>query len=151
MADPAAEVQVAAGKTESAILKAIQWAEKGTTGEIRVHITRRWWEPDALKRAQKLFESYGMYRTAERNGVLLYVNLRKKKFAVIGDTGIQAKIGQSYWDDLAKSLREDLLSTHYENAIAFAVRTLGVTLKMHFPVESGAENPNELPDLVTED
>ncbi len=141
---------MAAGKV-SPIVRAIAWAEKGTTAEIRVHISRRFFEKDAFVRAQKLFEQFGMYRTTHRNAVLLYVNLKRQQFAVIGDTGIHEKIGQHYWEELARSLREDLLSTHYENAIAIAVRTLGITLQAHFPPALDGQNPDELPNLVTED
>jgi uncharacterized membrane protein len=156
VADQEEEAPVAVGKSSpetqiSPIVRAIAWAEKGTTSEIRVHITRKVFEKDPFSRAQKLFERFGMFRTSHRNAVLLYVNLRRRKFAIVGDTGIHQKIGQAYWEELAHTLREDLLSTHYENAIAIAVRTLGITLKTHFPVLPGAENPNELPDLATED
>ena len=135
----------------SPIVRAIAWAEKDTTGELRVHITRRLFEKDPWARAQKLFSRYGMSRTTHRNAVLLYVNLRRRKFAMVGDVGIHAKIGQRYWEDLAKSLSEDLQSTHYENAIAIAVRTIGITLKTHFPLLPGEQKANELADAVSED
>ena len=150
------EAQVAVGKKQqkhSPIVKAIAEAERSTTGEIRVHLTRRLLDKHPFGRAMKLFSQFGMTRTTHRNAVLLYVNMRLKKFAIIGDEGIHKKVGQKYWEDLAISLREDLQSTHSENAISIAVRTIGFTLAKYFPVNlEGAQSPeNELPDLVSED
>jgi len=154
-AAPEEEGQVAAGKSnktkESPIVHAIEAAEAGTTGEIQVHLTKRWVEKDAFSRAQKLFHQFGMTRTTNRNAVLLYVNFRKHKFAIIGDEGIHKVVGQHYWEELAKHLQQDLRSTHAENAIAMAVMTIGQTLKKYFPADLDAHNSNELPDHVSED
>jgi uncharacterized membrane protein len=123
---------VAAGK-HSPIVEAIQAAMLGTAAEVRVHLSRRWWEPNPLKRAQKIFQRHGMDRTDHRAGVLLYVNLRRRKFAVLGDTAIHEKLGQRYWEELVRKLRTDLRSTHSERAIALAVLHVGEALRAHFP------------------
>jgi uncharacterized membrane protein len=135
----------------SPIVQAIARAERGTTGEIRVHLSRRWLERHPFARATRLFNQYGMTRTAQRNGVLIYINLRRREFAIIGDEGIHKVVGQKYWDELAKHLHEDLASTHIENAVALAVGTVGATLHRFFPAEPGAQNPDELANEVMED
>lgn len=146
-----------AGKTPekknkvSPIVLAIQDAEHLTTAEIRVHLSRRFWDPDPMKRARKLFTRFGMHNTSARNGILLYVNLRKRRFAIVADDGVHGRVGQQYWDEFVKMLAEDLRSTHPEGAIGLAVRTIGVTMQKYFPAQDGAENPNELPNEVTED
>ncbi|MGZ3699767.1 MAG: TPM domain-containing protein [Bdellovibrionota bacterium] len=145
---------MAAGKSKikhSPIIEAIAAAETGTTGEIRVHLSRRLIERDAFGRAQKLFKKFGMSRTTHRNGVLLYVNMRRRKFAIIGDEGIHKTVGQRYWEELAKNLGEDLRSTHLERAVAMAVLTIGETLRKFFPLEPGTSRTNEMPDEVSED
>ncbi len=148
------EAQVAAGKFQkkkSPIVEAIADAEHFTTGEIRVHLTRRWIEKDPYSRASRLFEEFQMTKTAERNAVLLYINLRKRKFAIIGDRGIHQKVGQIYWEQLAQKLREDLQSTQIENAVALAVRSIGRTLQTFFPRDLDSLNPDELSNEVTHD
>jgi uncharacterized membrane protein len=55
------------------IRKAIETAEKRTSGEIRVHIQPTTRGADIRTVAEKTFERLGMTRTAERNGVLLFV------------------------------------------------------------------------------
>jgi uncharacterized membrane protein len=140
---------VAAGK--SPIIEAIQEAEQGTTGEVRVHLSRSFIEKDPFAHAWRIFEQYGMVRTTNRNAVLLYVNLRRKKLALIGDEGIHHAVGQEYWEKIVAKLTEDLRSTHAERAIAHAVRKIGETLRHFFPLEEGARNPNELADHPSED
>jgi uncharacterized membrane protein len=104
-----------------------------TTGEIRVHLSSRWGERNPLRRARRLFLRSELQRTAQRNAVLLYFNRRSRKFALIWDQGLEAKTGAGYWRELALLLEEDLRSTHFENALSITVRTLGITLKKHFP------------------
>ncbi|MCM2322215.1 MAG: TPM domain-containing protein [Oligoflexia bacterium] len=135
----------------SPIIEAIARAETGTTGEIRVHLTRSWIEKDAFAHAWSIFNRFAMFRTAQRNAVLLYVNLRKHKFAIVGDEGIHKAVGQRYWERVARNLSRNMGSTHYENAIALAVREIGEVLHQHFPTEVGGTNHNELSDEVSED
>jgi uncharacterized membrane protein len=115
------------------IVRAIALAEAGTTGEIRVHLTRRLLEKDPFARALRLFERFGMSRTLQRNAVLLYVNLRRRKFAIVADQGLDQVLGQPYWRKLARQLTEDLRGTDPERAVALAVESLGEALKRHFP------------------
>lgn len=154
-ADVQAEVEpVEVGKAMvSPIVQAIAAAERSTTGEIRVHISRRRWDPDPLKRARKIFHALQMGRTRERNGVLLYVNTRLHRYAIYGDEEINRRVGQKYWEELSQALHEDLHSTHFENALAMAVRTMGLTLARFFPPSASHEthDRNELPNDVTRD
>jgi uncharacterized membrane protein len=118
------------------IVRAIALAETGTTGEIRVHLTKRLIERNPHNRALWLFDRFGMTRTRQRNAVLLYVNLRRRRFAILGDQAIDQAVTQIYWRQLANQLTEDLRSTDPERAIAMAVESIGEKLKWHFPEET---------------
>ena len=52
-----------------------------------------------LDRAAWVFKKLGMHKTAERNGVLFYLAVDDRKFAIIGDAGINAKVPAGFWDD----------------------------------------------------
>jgi len=136
---------------QSPIVDAIQRAEENTTGEIRVHLSKKWIERDPFRRATRLFRQFGMFRTTHRNAVLLYVNLKRKKFAIIGDEGIHKVVGQRYWEELAIELKRALISTHPENAIAITVTHIGGILQKHFPLEAGRHNHHELKNEFSED
>lgn len=128
---------MASGKFQklSPIVLAISEAETRTTGEIRVHISRGWAEKDVFRYAQSIFEEFDMQRTAQRNAILIYLNLRTRKFAILGDRGIDQAIGPKAWEEMAHALKEDLLSTHFESAIAMGVQRAGACLAKHFPAE----------------
>jgi uncharacterized membrane protein len=87
-----------------------------------------------------------MHATRERNGVLLYFAPLTQKFAVIGDTGIHAKCGQSFWDEVAADIRVHLREQHFTDAVVSAVRKVGQLLAQHFP--SRPDDQNELPDTI---
>ena len=59
---------------------------------------------DVEKVARKAFVRLGMDRTAQRNGVLIFLVPSRKRFAVLGDEGIHAKVGQDFWDEAAACL-----------------------------------------------
>ena len=121
------------------IVQAIALAEAGSTGEIRLQLSKRFIERNPVARATKLFRSLGMSRTAQHNAVLLYVNLRYRRFAIVEDQGISRALGQQYWTTLAKELAENLRTTHPERAIILAIESVGTQLQKHFPVHAAPQ------------
>jgi uncharacterized membrane protein len=119
----------------SPILMALAKAEQGASGEIRVHLTRRWLERDAFKRAAAIFREFDMGSGEKRGSVLVYVNLRRRRFAIVADEELSAAAGQKLWDRLARELAIDLRSTHHENAVALTVARVGEAIRKHFPSE----------------
>ena len=66
---------------------AIEAAERRTSGEIAVSVSPVFWG-DVRTAAQKAFERMGMTRTRERNGVLIFVVPARRRFVVLGDSGM---------------------------------------------------------------
>jgi uncharacterized membrane protein len=83
---------------------AIREAELNTSGEIRVHVESEI-KGDVLDRAAYLFEYLKMHKTAQRNGVLFYLAINTRKFAILGDAGINAKVPADFWDQIKTSLK----------------------------------------------
>jgi uncharacterized membrane protein len=115
------------------ILRALRFVAKKSTSEVRVHISKDRFEKDPMDTALRLFEEFGMTRTTDRNAVLVYLNRSTRKFSILADEGIHKVVGQKYWDELARNFSEDLQSTHFENAIALLVFSVGTTLVKKFP------------------
>ena len=67
------------------IVEAIKTAELNTSGEVRVHIETVC-KGNVLDRAAEVFAKLEMQKTALRNGVLIYIALESKSFAIIGDS-----------------------------------------------------------------
>ena len=69
---------------EQAVVEAIRAAEKATSGEIRVHIEKTT-SMAAFDRALEVFHELKMDETQLKNGVLIYVAVKDKAFAICGD------------------------------------------------------------------
>ncbi len=130
------------------IVAAIADAEKKSSGEIRVHITRH--KPGNLEeRAKRRFELLGMTRTAHRNGVLIYIAPKLRRFQILGDSGIHEKCGDDFWKETAAELEEHFRRGEFTEGLVLGIAKVGDVLAAHFPRE--ASDVNELPDEVTED
>jgi len=130
------------------IVAAIAAAEKKTSGEIRVHITRRV-PKDLEQRAKLRFEKLGMTKTRERNGVLIYIAPRAHTFRVLGDTAIHEKCGDAFWQEVAGSMTESFRKQEWTEGVVRGVERVGEVLARHFPRRS--DDVNQLPDEVTTD
>ena len=130
------------------ILASVKEAEKETSGEIKIHIETTCSE-DVLDRAAWVFGKLGMQKTAERNGVLFYLAVSAKKFAIIGDAGINAKVPAGFWDDISKLLSERFSEGKFTEGLSEGILLAGKQLKSHFPYSK--EDLNELSDEISFD
>ncbi len=121
------------------VVKAIAEAESKMTGEIRVFITRK--EPeDAVSAAQHQFAHLHMDRTTERNGVLIFVAPRVRKFAIIGDREVHAKCGDAFWREVADEMSGHFRKEEFTSGILHGIRRAGELLAAHFPHRPGGKN-----------
>jgi uncharacterized membrane protein len=130
------------------IVAAIRAAEKKTSGEIRVFISRKQID-DPVPAAQAHFIEMGMQKTRERNGVLIFVAPRARKFAVIGDSGVHTRCGDEFWTQLAHEMTGHFRQSAFTSGIVHAVQKAGELLAQHFPRKP--DDTNELPDEVESD
>jgi len=131
---------------ESLIIQAIAKAESEISGEIRVHIDSEF-KGDVLDRAAYLFKKLGMTKTIHRNGILFYLAVQSRKFAVIGDKGINQKVQEGFWEAITDSMAEQFKQGNFAAGLAEGIEKAGVELKKHFPAEKN--NLNELTDEIS--
>ena len=134
---------------ESAVVGAIRYAESHSRAEIRVHLAEKTDKDGALETAKRVFSKLGMHRTELRNGVLIYVCLREKKFAILGDIGIHQFVSDNFWETVKSEMQELLKQNKHTEAICHGVRRAGEKLHLHFP--AGNNNPNELSNEISRD
>jgi len=127
---------------------AIKEAEKATSGEIRVHI-ETYLKGDVLDRAAWIFKRIGMHKTDNRNGVLFYLAVENKKFAVIGDMGINAKVPNDFWDKIKETLEALYKEGKFTEGLVNGILMAGQQLKEHYPFQK--DDVNELPDEISFD
>jgi uncharacterized membrane protein len=133
---------------QAQILASVKEAELATSGEIRVHIETSCSE-DVLDRAAWIFNKLGMNKTAEHNGVLFYLAVIDKKFAIIGDGGINAKVPAGFWNDISALLQKNFREGKFTEGLSEGIVHAGKQLKTHFPHR--ADDVNELPDEISFD
>lgn len=128
------------------IHQAIMNAELDTSGEIRVHIENTC-TGDALDRALVIFKKLGMEKTESRNGVLIYLAVKNRKFAIIGDEAIHTVVTESYWDSIKNKMLNHFRENRFSEGLIEAIIETGNQLKKHFPYQTN--DLNELSDEIS--
>ena len=134
-------------KEEKELIKsAVKEAELNTSGEIRVHLDNRCRE-DVMDRAAWWFAKLEMHRTELRNGVLFYLAVRDRKYAILGDAGINAVTPEDFWDGIKENMARHFSEGDFSGGLREGILQAGEALKSHFPHQ--ADDINELSDEIS--
>lgn len=131
---------------EQEIVSSIVEAEKNTSGEIRVHIEEHS-EKSPLDRAQEVFFELKMNETQDRNGVLFYICVSDKKFAIIGDKGINDVVESDFWDCTKDTVIANFKEGNFKKGLIEGILQAGQRLKHYFPYQS--DDTNELSNEIS--
>ena len=131
---------------EQEIVQAIVEAEKNTSGEIRVHIEEHT-EKSPLERAQEVFFELKMDETQDRNGVLFYICVSDKKFAILGDKGINEAVESDFWDCTKDTVIANFKEGNFKKGLVEGILRAGERLKKYFPFQS--DDTNELSNEIS--
>jgi uncharacterized membrane protein len=131
---------------------AIAAAEARTSGEIRLHIERevpgrKPIDGDAYLRARELFAGLGMHETAQRNGVLIYLATRTRRFAVLGDEELHQRVGEAFWTDIRDLFAAQFAADRFVEGLTAGIALIGERLQTHFPHRD--DDVNELSDDIS--
>ncbi len=129
------------------IVKAIQEAEKRTSGEVRVYIESKCKYVNSLDRAAEIFYGLKMDKTTESNAVLVYLAIKDHQLAVFADAGIHTKTGKDFWKEQAQLMLNHFNKEDYATGIIEVVYKIGEALYQHFPYLNDTDK-NELPDDI---
>lgn len=127
------------------IRTAIEDAEKDTSGQIRVCIEKTCSE-NVLDRAAKYFHKLDMHKTRLRNGVLIYLATVDRKFAIIGDKGINKVVPENFWDDTKEEMLKHFKYGELVEGIVTGLKIAGDHMQQYFPHKQ--DGNNELPDDI---
>ena len=131
---------------EQLVVQAIKLAEYQTGGEIRIHIETTC-KGNVLDRAAWLFKSLKMHKTALRNGVLIYLSTDDRKFAIIGDAGINAVVPAGFWNDAKELMISHFSTGDLVGGFVLGIGKVGEKLKEFFPFQK--DDTNELSDEIS--
>ena len=133
---------------EKLVTDAIKQAEQNTSGEIRVHV-ENYDKDDVLDRAAYWFAKLEMHKTKERNGVLFYLAVDARKFAILGDAGINSKVPEGFWNEIKDTMVEYFKQGKFAEGLAKGILMAGEQLKKYFPHQK--DDINELSDEISYD
>ena len=129
------------------IVHSIREAERQTSGEVRVFVESRCKYVDALNRAAEIFDKLEMEKTKLRNGVLFYIAIKDKQFAVFADSGIHKATGKAYWEKAVKEIVSHFEKENIVAGVVACIGKIGQALKTYFPYNKEIDK-NELPDEI---
>jgi len=131
---------------EAEVVEAIRLAEKNTSGEIRVHIEKET-SIAPIERAVVVFNELKMDNTRDRNGVIIYVAVKSKQFAIYGDKGINEKVADDFWNCTKDIMLEHFKNGNNKQALVDGIHNAGEQLKKHFPYQS--DDTDELTNEIS--
>ena len=131
---------------KTTIENAIKEAELNTSGEIRIHLAKNCGK-DVLDCAADIFAQLKMHKTEQRNGVLFYLAVNTRQFAILGDVGINIKVPDNFWNDVKNEVLSNFKQNKFAEGLSKGIIMAGEKLKEHFPYQSG--DVNELSDEIS--
>lgn len=129
------------------VIAAIKQAELNTSGEVKVHIEEHCPEADPFERAKQVFQYLSLDTTAQRNAVLFYLAHGDRKFAVLGDTGIDQVVPPNFWESTRDTLRMYFVQGDFSGGLQMGIKEAGFQLKKYFPYQSN--DINEISDDIS--
>lgn len=88
-----------------------------------------------------------MHETKDRNGVLFYVGISDKKFAIIGDEGINNVVETDFWNSTKDIVIANFKEGNFKNGLIEGINSAGERLKKYFPYQS--DDTNELSNEIS--
>ncbi len=120
---------------------AIQHSEERTSSPIKVHIEGHCKE-DTIERASTVFEQLQLHKAELRNGILFYLAIKDKAFAVIGDVGVQNALHKDFWNQISELMLNYFQQGEFVKGLVEGVLEAGKQLEVHFP--NNGNNPSQL-------
>ena len=135
-----------AAEEKKRIREAILEAERRTSGEIQVHLENHAMKP-LPERVEEVFNTLKISKTSRRNGVLFYLAVKDRQFAILGDAGIDQVVEPGFWDIIRQHMETLFRDGKFTDGICDGIRMAGEQLARYFPVTK--DDRNELPDDIS--
>ncbi len=99
------------------------------------------------ERATLAFLTEEVFATRNRTGILLFISLFERQVRVMGDKGINAKVGKQEWDEIVAILVRQMKARRPFEGLLEAIERSGSLLEKN-QVERPDDDTNELDDAV---
>lgn len=134
----------------TAIEDAIEDSEKGHRAEIRVAIEVALDFREMLgtrstrQRALEVFTELGVWDTAERNGVLIYVLLAERDVEIVADSGFDGRVEKAEWQRVCTLIEREFAAGRWRDGVLHGIEAATALVAREFPAEG--RNRNEQQD-----
>ena len=88
-----------------------------------------------------------MDNTKAENGVLFYVAIDDRKFAICGDRGIDKKVPDDFWEATKELMQSHFKQGKFKQGLIEGIHSAGEQLRTYFPWDT--DDRNELPDEIS--
>lgn len=99
------------------------------------------------QRAADAFLAEEIFDTRDRTGILIFLSLMEHKVLVLGDSGINAKVQQTEWEEIVKNIVDGMRRGTPASALVEAIRQCGDLLQKH-GVARRPDDTDELRDQL---
>lgn len=138
--------QILNDEEDRRVVEAIKQAELNTSGEIKVHIENHC-RGNVEKRSLLVFNKLKLNETQLRNGVLVYLAVKDRKFAILGDEGINKVVEDGFWNDVKDLMLNHFKEGRFAEGLVQGIMRCGEKLKTYFPYQT--DDINEIPDEIS--
>lgn len=98
------------------------------------------------QRAKEAFLAHELFATRDRSGVLILISEREHHIAILGDSGIHARLAPGAWESEVARIARGFREGNAADGICAVIAELGEVLATHFPAR--ADDKNELSNAV---
>jgi uncharacterized membrane protein len=114
------------------VREAIVRAEAATDAPIAVSIVPHF-SGDVHAAALRALHQRGLSRAPNRNAVHFFVVPSRREFAVVGDAGAHAQLGQDVWNDVVATVQKHFRAGDPTAGLVAGIEEVGQHLAQHFP------------------
>ncbi len=121
------------------ITEAVRRSELQHGGEIRVAIEAElssqslWQGQTPRDRALEVFASLGVWDTAARNGVLIYLCLADRDVEIVADRGLHGRVTDAEWREVCNGVQQSCAEGRHTEGMCLAVAEVGRLIGRDFP------------------
>jgi putative membrane protein len=99
------------------------------------------------QRAAEAFIAEEVFATRERTGILLFISLLEHRVIVLGDSGINARVGKADWEEVVRRVTDGIRTRRPAEGLIAGLELCGSLLQQHGVARKG-DDTNELPDRL---
>ncbi len=115
----------------------------------RLFLNPREVDAEVREAAITAFYKNGLYKTADKNGVLVYITLLEKKVWILADEDAHKKIEKDFWDNCVQRIIEGIKQKQFINALCQTIETIGQRLANEYPYKR--DDVDELKNIIVGD